>query len=317
MPVTRMRMRPWLENQINSSAIPGLSWLNKEELIFQIPWKHAARHGWDIDKDACLFRSWAIHTGRYKSGEKETDPKTWKANFRCAMNSLPDIKEVKDKSVYKGSSAVRVYKMLPPQLKTDKKERKSKSTKDTRSRSKRKAEFLSSEEELETVRRSQLPGDHSYTASVHSEQEVDISDKDILGLNDVTSSMEWRNHLEISPADSTNELYSFQVSPMNSSSEAEEDEGINMPDEFYRMLEQNSEWQQTNIDGKGFYTNESGTQNNYLCEVNDPLDEIIKVAGEIEVRFSTEMKSGIDLISWIDPPFTSRSVGLTALSCAL
>uniref|UniRef100_A0A8C9ASB9 Interferon regulatory factor 1 n=1 Tax=Prolemur simus TaxID=1328070 RepID=A0A8C9ASB9_PROSS len=63
MPITRMRMRPWLEMQINSNQIPGLIWINKEEMIFQIPWKHAAKHGWDINKDACLFRSWAIHTG--------------------------------------------------------------------------------------------------------------------------------------------------------------------------------------------------------------------------------------------------------------
>lgn len=32
-------------------------------MMFQIPWKHAAKHGWDMEKDACLFRSWAIHTG--------------------------------------------------------------------------------------------------------------------------------------------------------------------------------------------------------------------------------------------------------------
>lgn len=25
----------------------------QEEMIFQIPWKHAAKHGWDINKDAC------------------------------------------------------------------------------------------------------------------------------------------------------------------------------------------------------------------------------------------------------------------------
>ena len=24
---------------------------------------HAARHGWDVEKDAPLFRNWAIHTG--------------------------------------------------------------------------------------------------------------------------------------------------------------------------------------------------------------------------------------------------------------
>lgn len=26
---------------------------------------HAARHGWDVEKDAPLFRNWAIHTGKY------------------------------------------------------------------------------------------------------------------------------------------------------------------------------------------------------------------------------------------------------------
>lgn len=68
------------------------------------------------------FKYWLfIHTGKFKVGEREPDPKTWKANFRCAMNSLPDIKEVRDKSVYKGSSAVRVYKMLPAQVKIEKK----------------------------------------------------------------------------------------------------------------------------------------------------------------------------------------------------
>lgn len=104
-------MRPWLEEQINSCKIPGLKWVNKEKRIFQIPWMHAARHGWDVEKDAPLFRNWALHTGKYQPGDKP-DPKTWKANFRCAMNSLPDIEEVKDKSIKKGTNAFRVYKML-------------------------------------------------------------------------------------------------------------------------------------------------------------------------------------------------------------
>ncbi|XP_072519092.1 interferon regulatory factor 2 isoform X2 [Salminus brasiliensis] len=112
MPVERMRMRPWLEEQINSCKIPGLKWVNREKRIFQIPWMHAARHGWDVEKDAPLFRNWAIHTGKYQPGMDKPDPKTWKANFRCAMNSLPDIEEVKDKSIKKGTNAFRVYKML-------------------------------------------------------------------------------------------------------------------------------------------------------------------------------------------------------------
>ncbi|XP_035283337.1 interferon regulatory factor 2 isoform X3 [Anguilla anguilla] len=114
MPVERMRMRPWLEEQINSDKIPGLKWVNREKRIFQIPWMHAARHGWDVEKDAPLFRNWAIHTGKHQPGVDKPDPKTWKANFRCAMNSLPDIEEVKDKSIKKGTNAFRVYRMLLP-----------------------------------------------------------------------------------------------------------------------------------------------------------------------------------------------------------
>lgn len=41
------------------------------------------------------------------------DPKTWKANFRSALNSLPDIEEVKDRSINKGQQAMRVFRILP------------------------------------------------------------------------------------------------------------------------------------------------------------------------------------------------------------
>ncbi|XP_014351568.2 interferon regulatory factor 2 isoform X2 [Latimeria chalumnae] len=126
MPIERMRMRPWLEDQINSNKIPGLRWLNKEKKIFQIPWMHAARHGWDLEKDAPLFKNWAVHTGKYQPGVDKPDPKTWKANFRCAMNSLPDIEEVKDKSMKKGNNAFRVYRMLPASEKPTKKGKKAK-----------------------------------------------------------------------------------------------------------------------------------------------------------------------------------------------
>lgn len=87
-------MRPWLERMINSDTIDGLKWVDQvraprasarsirralessEKLysvfpfvflqaktMFSIPWKHAARHGWEIEKDANLFKLWAIHTG--------------------------------------------------------------------------------------------------------------------------------------------------------------------------------------------------------------------------------------------------------------
>ncbi|XP_063047351.1 interferon regulatory factor 1a [Engraulis encrasicolus] len=109
----RLRLRPWLEEQINSRKYPGVVWLDEQARVFQIPWKHAARHGWSIDKDASLFRNWAIHTGRYKPGIDNPDPKTWKANFRCALNSLPNVRELPDRSMKKGSNAYRVYVILP------------------------------------------------------------------------------------------------------------------------------------------------------------------------------------------------------------
>lgn len=64
---------------------------------------------WD-EKDLILNK---MHSaGKYVEGQT-CDPKTWKANFRCAMNSLPDIEEVKDRSVNKGHQAMRVFRMLP------------------------------------------------------------------------------------------------------------------------------------------------------------------------------------------------------------
>ncbi|KPP57908.1 hypothetical protein Z043_124317 [Scleropages formosus] len=112
MPSSRTRLRPWLEQKIESKSIPGLTWVDKGNKMFAIPWKHAARHGWEMDTDARIFMQWAVHTGKFKPGVTEPDPKTWKANFRSALNSLPDIKQVKDKSINKGSQAIRVYRML-------------------------------------------------------------------------------------------------------------------------------------------------------------------------------------------------------------
>ena len=52
--------------------------------------------------------------GRYRLGRDKPDPKTWKANFRCALNSLTDVCELQDRSRKRGHLASRVYRMLPP-----------------------------------------------------------------------------------------------------------------------------------------------------------------------------------------------------------
>ncbi|OXB76678.1 UNVERIFIED_CONTAM: hypothetical protein H355_008717 [Colinus virginianus] len=312
MPVSRMRMRPWLEMQINSNQIPGLIWINKDKMIFQIPWKHAAKHGWDMEKDACLFRSWAIHTGRYKVGEKDPDPKTWKANFRCAMNSLPDIEEVKDKSINKGSSAVRVYRMLPPLTKDQKKERKSKSSREARNKSKRKLyEDTRTEESADQLTSTPLPDDHSsYTAHDYTGQEVEAENTSItldLSTCEVSGSLtDWRMPMEIAMADSTNDLYQLQVSPLGSSSEDEDE----MKSNLIKLLEPTQDWHTTSVEGKGFFTNEPGTQN--MCSTfsyKEQDSEIDTSSGELEFRM-LDQKNSLDF-SWLD---TVRP--MQAISCS-
>ncbi|XP_078071202.1 interferon regulatory factor 2 isoform X3 [Mustelus asterias] len=217
MPVERMRMRPWLEEQINSNKIPGLKWLNKEKKIFQIPWMHAARHGWDVEKDAPLFKNWAVHTGKYHHGVDRPDPKTWKANFRCAMNSLPDIEEVKDKSIKKGSNAYRVYRMLPATEKPNKKELK-----------------------------------YSPSHSALEEPMIVSNPPDVCQVIEVTT------ECDDQPI-STSQLYPLQISPVSSYAVESETDSVGTdeePDEASESTNQDqSQWQQSNIEGKEFLSN--------------------------------------------------------------
>ena len=50
-------------------------------------------------------------SGKYYEGDKP-DPKRWKANFRCALNSLQDVDEDKAQGVRKGNNAFKVYRFL-------------------------------------------------------------------------------------------------------------------------------------------------------------------------------------------------------------
>ncbi|KAM7442077.1 Interferon regulatory factor [Porites harrisoni] len=72
-----------------------------------------SRHGWSEKDDAALFRAWATYTGKYKEGRDLPDPRKWKTNFRCALNALPDIKEIREESCPGGKDAYKIYKMQP------------------------------------------------------------------------------------------------------------------------------------------------------------------------------------------------------------
>ncbi|XP_071316655.1 interferon regulatory factor 1b isoform X2 [Trachinotus anak] len=213
MPVSRMRMRPWLEKMIESNTISGLMWVDKEKTMFSIPWKHAARHGWELDKDACLFKQWAIHTGKYVEGQN-CDPKTWKANFRCAMNSLPDIEEVKDKSINKGHQAMRVFRMLPATPKTRDKRSKGKEAK-----LRRKDPMVKMEEDMD-YSDTQSPSDASLPDETTQENTVDSTvhteQRDFMCVAS-SEVPEWSHSVEIGSETFSRSFYErFEVSPEHS-----------------------------------------------------------------------------------------------------
>ena len=56
------RMKDWLMRMINSGKFSGLVWLDQEKKIFKVPWKHLK--GKNQERDAALFREWAIHSGK-------------------------------------------------------------------------------------------------------------------------------------------------------------------------------------------------------------------------------------------------------------
>ncbi|CAC5402316.1 unnamed protein product [Mytilus coruscus] len=109
-PVERQRMRPWLENLLNNRYVEGLKWTDQKMKIFEIPWRHGSRHGWNQTKDADLFERWAKHTGRFEKGKP--NPKKWKANFRCALHSLTDVEEVTPRKTDRESKCTRVYQFV-------------------------------------------------------------------------------------------------------------------------------------------------------------------------------------------------------------
>ncbi|XP_023869000.1 interferon regulatory factor 1 [Salvelinus sp. IW2-2015] len=293
MPVSRMRMRPWLEEKIESNSISGLVWMDKDNKIFSIPWKHAARHGWDLNKDACLFKQWAMHTGKFIQGETKPDPKTWKANFRCAMNSLPDIEEVKDKSINRGSGAVRVYKMKNVYSKPSNKRSKANNVKKNNKGSQIKTEGMAYSE-------TNCPEDlntntHLQEDSMTQESIVDSTDN----LGDFAFAPECSSSVEIGP-DSTNNFYpSFQVSP---------DHPTDYEDSHQEtLIEMTQHWEQGSVNDKGFLTNEAGTAESFDTaeSYHSPESQWSDNSGaEIELRLYTELISGLpiidDILSYTD-----------------
>ncbi|XP_066305007.1 uncharacterized protein [Branchiostoma lanceolatum] len=115
----KLRMRPWLEQQLDTDQYHGFCWLDKKERKFKVPWIHASSQHFNHTKHSAVFKAWAVHTGRFDPEssdvcyEKVSLWKTWKANFRCALNSLPDVVELRGETCKaKGEAAYKVYRIV-------------------------------------------------------------------------------------------------------------------------------------------------------------------------------------------------------------
>ncbi|KAG8520780.1 Interferon regulatory factor 2 [Galemys pyrenaicus] len=270
----------------------------QEKKIFQIPWMHAARHGWDVEKDAPLFRNWAIHTGiktpisfieagKHQPGVDKPDPKTWKANFRCAMNSLPDIEEVKDKSIKKGNNAFRVYRMLPLSERPSKKGKKPKTEKEDKVKHIKQQKMdkasglpnpMTSATIMVTFELFIVCGDFCFweaeeanmlncsdntlLASCPGQSHLDSSIEDqeiVTNPPDICQVVEVTTESDEQPV-SMSELYPLQISPVSSYAESETTDSVPSDEE---SAEGRPHWRKKNIEGKQYLSN-MGTRSSYM-----------------------------------------------------
>jgi len=103
-------LKDWLVQQIDSGKYDGVEWLDKDKKVFKIPWTHSKKNGYRLERDAALFKEWAIHRGRYK-GDTAKEASAWKINFRCALHGVKNIVEMPEIECSYPSS--KVYRILP------------------------------------------------------------------------------------------------------------------------------------------------------------------------------------------------------------
>ncbi|XP_028394311.1 interferon regulatory factor 1-like [Dendronephthya gigantea] len=112
-PLRKPRFKDWLVHVLdNDLCSEDAKWKDRNRRTAIIRWPHKSRGTWTLEKDANLFRMWAITSGKYRTNIDKPNPKSWKCNFRMNLNICRNIVELREERIPKGPHACRVFKFL-------------------------------------------------------------------------------------------------------------------------------------------------------------------------------------------------------------
>ena len=59
----RKLLLPWLVEHLDKYTFEGVRWIDRNEGLFMLPWKHGKKRGYEEDVDGEVFKEWAVNTG--------------------------------------------------------------------------------------------------------------------------------------------------------------------------------------------------------------------------------------------------------------